>query len=46
MLVEMTDETNLARAFSLTPLTWATGSVVGYVLLVRVVVLWLIMHTY
>jgi hypothetical protein len=29
MLAEMTDETNIARAFSLLPLTWAMGAIVG-----------------
>jgi hypothetical protein len=30
MLAEMTDETNMARAFALIPLTWATGATAGY----------------
>ncbi|KAN0130269.1 major facilitator superfamily transporter [Lactarius tabidus] len=29
MMAELTDETNMARGFSLVPLTWAVGSTVG-----------------
>jgi len=31
MLAEMTDETNMAQAFALIPLSWATGAAIGYV---------------
>jgi hypothetical protein len=31
MLAEIADETNLARAFVLIPLSWAIGSALGYV---------------
>jgi hypothetical protein len=31
MLAEMTDETNMARAFALGPLSWSVGSALGYV---------------
>ena len=31
MLAEIADETNIARAFSLIPLTWAMGAVLGWV---------------
>ena len=31
MLAEIADETNLARAFMLVPLSWAIGSTLGYV---------------
>jgi hypothetical protein len=30
MMVELTDETNMARGFSLVPLTWVVGSTVGF----------------
>ena len=31
MLAEIADETNLARAFVLVPLSWSIGSALGYV---------------
>ena len=31
MLAEIADETNMARAFTLLPLSWAIGSAAGYV---------------
>ena len=31
MLAEIADETNLARAFMLVPLSWAIGNTLGYV---------------
>ena len=32
MLAEISDETNMARAFALLPLSWAVGAGVGYVI--------------
>ena len=31
VLAEITDETNMARAFAIVPLSWAIGNTVGYV---------------
>jgi len=31
VLAEISDETNMARAFATVPLSWAIGSTVGYV---------------
>ena len=31
MLAEMTDETNMARAFAIVPLSWFIGNALGYV---------------
>jgi len=31
MLAEMSDETNISRAFTLVPLSWAIGAAAGYV---------------
>jgi len=31
MLAEIADETNMARAFALIPLSWAIGGAAGYV---------------
>jgi hypothetical protein len=30
MLAELTDETNMARGFSLIPVIWAVGGTIGY----------------
>jgi hypothetical protein len=30
MLAELTDETNMARGFSLIPVIWALGGTIGY----------------
>jgi hypothetical protein len=35
MISELTDETNVARGFSLLPTTWAFGSVIGLATLTR-----------
>ncbi len=42
MMAELTDETNMARGFSLIPVTWAVGSAIGYGISLLSVVLWLI----
>jgi hypothetical protein len=31
MLAELTDETNMARGFSLIPVIWAVGGTIGFV---------------
>ena len=30
MMAELTDETNMARGFSLIPMSWAVGSTIGF----------------
>jgi hypothetical protein len=30
MMAELTDETNMARGFSLIPVTWAVGGTLGF----------------
>ena len=42
MMAELTDETNMARGFSLVPLTWAVGSTVGSGISLLSFVFWLI----
>ena len=41
MMAELTDETNMARGFSLVPLTWAIGSTVGFDLSLLSFIFWL-----
>ncbi|KAH9026663.1 major facilitator superfamily domain-containing protein, partial [Lactarius hengduanensis] len=45
MMAELTDETNMARAFSLIPVTWAIGSTMGFGMSLLFPVLWLISGT-
>ena len=42
MMAELTDETNVARGFSLVPLTWAVGGTIGFGVFPPSFVLWLI----
>ncbi|KAH8993669.1 MFS general substrate transporter [Lactarius deliciosus] len=42
MMAELTDETNMARGFSLIPVTWAIGSTMGFSISLLYSVLWLI----
>ena len=42
MMAELTDETNMARGFSLVPLTWAVGGTLGFDILLACFVLQLI----
>ena len=32
VIAELTDETNMARGFSLSPVVWSVGGVIGFVL--------------
>ena len=42
MMAELTDETNMARGFSLISVTWAVGATLGYSISPLFFVLWLI----
>ena len=42
MMAELTDESNVARGFSLIPVTWAVGGTIGSGLSLLSFVLWLI----
>jgi hypothetical protein len=42
MMAELTDETNMARGFSLFSVTWAIGGIIGFGVLLLSFVLWLI----
>jgi hypothetical protein len=46
MMAELTDETNLARGFSLISMTWAVGGTIGFVILLLCVVLWFNIRVY
>ena len=41
-MAELTDETNVARGFSLVSVVWAVGSIIGFVISLLSSVLWLI----
>ncbi len=41
MLAELTDETNMARGFSLIPVIWALGGTIGFGASVSFLLLWL-----
>ena len=41
MMVELTDETNMARGFSLIPVTWAVGGTIGFSISFFPFILWL-----
>ena len=42
MMAELTDETNMARGFSLISVTWAVGSTIGFDLSLLSLIHWLI----
>jgi hypothetical protein len=42
MMAELTDETNMARGFSLIAVTWAIGGTLGFEILLLSFILWLI----
>jgi hypothetical protein len=42
MMAELTDESNMARGFSLIPVTWAIGGTLGFDILLLSFFLWLI----
>jgi|SRR6266702_44568 len=42
MMAELTDETNMARGFSLLPVTWCVGGTIGFGISLLSFVLWLI----
>ena len=42
MMAELTDETNMAKGFSLIPITWAIASTIGFDLLLPFFIIWLI----
>ena len=42
MMAELTDETNMARGFSLIPVTWAVGGTIGFSTSSFPFILWLI----
>jgi hypothetical protein len=41
MMAELTDETNMARGFSLIPVTWAIGGTLGFEILLLSFIIWL-----
>jgi hypothetical protein len=41
MMAELTDDTNMARGFSLVPLTWAVGGTIGFGIFLPSFVMWL-----